>query len=63
MLGFLFNFIWGLIKLYFFTLGVLTFLRAPLGWLYATCHTLGQIRAVFLGVFVDSSNWIDPIPY
>ena len=63
MLGFLFNVIWGLIKLYFFTLGVLAFFRAPLGWLYATCHTLGQIRTVLLGVFVDSSNWIDPIPY
>ena len=63
MLGLLFNCVWRLIKLYFFILGVLTFLRSPLEWLSATVTALRNIRGVALGLFVDSSNWIDPIPY
>ena len=63
MLGLLFNLVWGLIKLYFFILGVLTFCRSPLTWLYATASTLVNLREAAIGLFVDSSEWIDPIPY
>ena len=63
MLGFLFNCAWGLIKLYFFTLGVVAFFRSPLGWLYATINTLCNIREVVTGLVVDSSNWTDPVSY
>ena len=63
MLGFLFNCVWSVVKLYFFTLGVLTFFRSPLGWLSATVTALRNIREVALGLFVDSSTWIDPIPF
>ena len=63
MLGLLFNYVWRIIKLYFFTLGVLTFFQAPIGWLYATACTLGSIRGVLIVWFVDSSTLADPIPY
>ena len=63
MLGFLFNCVWGLIKLHLFTLGVVTFFRSPLGWPYATVNTLDNFREVATMFFFDSSNWIDPISY
>ena len=63
MLGFLFNCFWGLIKLYFFTLGVLTFFRSPVEWLYTTFNTLDNFHTVAKSVFTSSNTWIDPIAY
>ena len=36
MLGFIRNFVWGLIKLCFFGLGLLAFLQEPVGWTFLT---------------------------